>query len=189
MLAQSVSTADTLVNAVASADSITFSIKNIFNLQAGDNGEVLVSSGQSLLFYDDGGLDGDYTKGFDGTVTFAPKTPGESVKLPFKCFNVTYQDKFYIYNGGEVGEKADATYSRYDKPDYFVSESEDGKLTVRFVTKMASEGFAIEVTAYQKQPLHIASVATQPVAPESVMKGEEDVKMVRMDVQVDGDLD
>lgn len=189
VLAQSVSTADTLVNAVASADSITFNIKNIFNLQAGDNGEVLVSSGQPLLFYDDGGLDGNYTKGFDGTVTFAPKTPGESVKLTFKSFNVANQDKFYVYNGGEVGEKADATYSRYDKPDYFVSESEDGKLTVRFVTKMASEGFAIEVTAYQKQPLHIASVATQPVAPESVMKGEEDVKMVRMDVQVDGDLD
>ena len=49
VLAQSVSTADTLVNAVASADSITFSIKNIFNLQAGDNGEVLVSEPKSIV--------------------------------------------------------------------------------------------------------------------------------------------
>lgn len=189
VMVQSIAAADTVVNAAASAQAGRLEVKNIYNLQAGDNGEVLVASGQPLLFYDDGGADGDYTKGFDGTVTFAPKTPGESVKLAFRSFALTYQDHLYLYHGGEAKDSPDADYSRYDKPDYFVSQSEDGKVTVRFVTKMASEGFAIEVTAYKKQPLHIASMTTQPVAPDSVMRGEDNVAMMRMDVQVDGDLE
>ncbi len=189
LMAQSVSATDTLVNAAASAQAARLDIKNIYNLQAGDNGEVLVASGQPLLFYDNGGVDGEYSSDFSGTVTFAPKTPGESVRLVFKTFNVTARDYIYLYHGGEVKETADASYSMYDHPDYFVSESEDGKVTVKFVTKFAKEGFAIEVSTYKKVPLHIASVATQAIAPESVMRGEENVGMVRVDVQVDGDLE
>lgn len=187
--ARSVSVTDTLVNVSANAQTARLEIKNIYNLRAGDNGEVLVSGEQPLLFYDDGGKDGYYSKDFAGTVTFAPRTPGESVMLTFKTFSVTYQDKLYLYHGGEAKETPDATYSRYDHPDRFVSESEDGKVTVRFETKMASEGFAIEVSAYQKVPLHVASVSAQAIAPASVMRGEENVGMVRVDVQVDGDLD
>lgn len=187
--AQSIETADTVVTALPGAQVSRIDIKNIYNLQAGDNGEVLVARGQPLLFYDDGGAEGNYTKDFDGTVTFVPKTPGESVRLTFKSFAVTYQDKLYLYSGGEVKDTPDATYSRYDTPDYFVSESEDGKVTVRFVTKMASEGFAIEVTSFRKTPLHVASVTAQSVAPETVLRGEENVSLVRMDVQVEGELD
>ena len=189
VLAGSIEATDTTVTAAESAQGNLIEVKNIYNMQAGDNAEVLVASGQTLLFYDDGGMDGNYSKDFDGTVTFAPKTEGESVKLTFKSFALTAQDHIYLYHGGEVKDKADADYSRYDKPDYFVSESEDGKVTVRFVTKMASEGFAIEVTAYCKKPLEVAAVTTTDIAPESAMKGEENVGMVRVDVQVDGELD
>lgn len=189
VLAQSIEATDTVVTALPSAAGSHIDIKNIYNLQAGDNGEIVVASGQPLLFYDDGGAEGDYSKAFDGTVTFVPKTPGESVRLTFKSFALTYQDNLYLYSGGEVKDTPDAKYSRYDTPDYFVSESEDGKVTVRFVTKMASAGFAIEVTSFRKAPLHVASVTAQAVAPATVLRGEENVSLVRMDVQVDGELD
>lgn len=162
-------------------------IKNIYNLKSGDNGEVLVAGDASLMFYDDGGVDGDYSKDFEGTVTFAPKTHGESVKLTFNEFNVTYQDKFYIYDGGEVKETADATYSMYDKPTYFLSNSADGKVTVKFTTKYSNSGFAIEVSAYQKQPVSIKSVTTAAVAPETTTRGAE-TQMLKVAVEAEGDL-
>ena len=163
-------------------------VKNIYVLHEGDNGEVLVAGDAPLMFYDDGGVDGDYTANQTSTVTFAPKTEGESVKLTFKEFNVTYQDKFYIYDGGEVKEIADATYSMYDKPTYFLSNSADGKVTVKFVTKYSKSGFAIEVSAYKKQPIHVASVSATSVAPESTLKGAE-TQMLKIAVAAEGDLD
>lgn len=163
-------------------------VKNILNMQPGDNGEKTIAEGQPLMFYDDGGVDGDYTANFEGSVTFAPKTPGESVKLTFKEFGVTYQDKFYIYDGGEVKEKADATYSMYDKPTYFLSNSADGKVTVKFTTKYSKSGFAIEVSAYQKQPITIKSVSTTAVAPATTTKGAE-TQMLKVAVEAEGDLD
>ena len=163
-------------------------VKSMYILKSGDNGEVLVANDQPLMFYDDGGVDGDYTANFEGSVTFAPKTPGESVKLTFKEFGVTYQDKFYIYDGGEVKEKADATYSMYDKPTYFLSNSADGKVTVKFTTKYSKSGFAIEVSAYQKQPITIKSVSTTAVAPATTTKGAE-TQMLKVAVEAEGDLD
>ena len=163
-------------------------VKSMYILKSGDNGEVPVASDQPLMFYDDGGVDGDYTANFEGSVTFAPKTPGESVKLTFKKFDVTYQDKFYIYDGGEVKENADATYSMYDKPTYFLSNSADGKVTVKFTTKNSKSGFAIEVSAYQKQPITIKSVSTTAVAPATTTKGAE-TQMLKVAVEAEGDLD
>lgn len=163
-------------------------VKSMYILKSGDNGEVLVANDQPLMFYDDGGVDGDYTANFEGSVTFAPKTPGESVKLTFKKFDVTYQDKFYIYDGGEVKENADATYSMYDKPTYFLSNSADGKVTVKFTTKYSKSGFAIEVSAYQKQPVTIKSVSTTAVAPATTTKGAE-TQMLKVAVEAEGDLD
>ena len=160
---------------------------NLVNMKQGDNGEILIKEGAPLMFYDDGGVDGNYSKNFSGTVTFAPKTPGQSVKLTFKEWAVTAQDKFYIYNGGEVKDKADATYSMYDKPTYFLSDAADGKVTVKFVTKYSKAGFAIEVTAYEKQPIHIASVEATPTAPATTLKGAE-TQLMKVAVVADDDL-
>ena len=162
-------------------------VMNLVNMKQGDNGEILIKEGAPLMFYDDGGVDGNYSKNFSGTVTFAPKTPGQSVKLTFKEWAVTAQDKFYIYNGGEVKDKADATYSMYDKPTYFLSDAEDGKVTVKFETKYSKAGFAIEVTAYEKQPIHIASVEATPAAQEKAMKGGE-ARLMKIAVVADGAL-
>ena len=162
-------------------------VKNMYTMKSGDNGEILIANDQPLMFYDDGGIDGNQSENFEGTVTFAPKTPGESVKLTFKEFDVSYQDKFNIYDGGEVKETADATYSMYDKPTYFLSNSADGKVTVKFTTKYSKPGFAIEVSAYQKQPITIKSVSTTAVAPATTTKGAE-TQMLKVAVEAEGDL-
>lgn len=162
-------------------------VKNILNMQPGDNGEKTIAEGQPLMFYDDGGVDDNYSKNFSGTVTFAPKTPGQSVKLTFKEWTVTAKDTLYIYNGGEVKDKYDAKYSMYGKPTYFLSDAADGKVTVKFVTKYSKAGFAIEVTAYEKQPIRIASVEATSVAQEKAMKGGE-AKLMKIAVVADGDL-
>ena len=162
-------------------------VKNILNMQPGDNGEKTIAEGQPLMFYDDGGVDGDYSKDFSGTITFAPKTPGQSVKLTFKKWAATAKDTLYIYNGGEVKDKYDAKYSMYDKPTYFLSDAADGKVTVKFVTKYSKDGFAIEVTAYEKKPVHIASVEATATAQEKTMKGAE-AQLMKIAVVADGDL-
>lgn len=162
-------------------------VKNILNMQPGDNGEKTIAEGQPLMFYDDGGVDGDYSKDFSGTISFAPKTPGQSVKLTFKKWAATAKDTLYIYNGGEVKDKYDAKYSMYDKPTYFLSDAADGKVTVKFVTKYSKAGFAIEVTAYEKKPVHIASVEATATAQEKTMKGAE-AQLMKIAVVADGDL-
>lgn len=162
-------------------------VMNLVNMKQGDNGEILIKEGAPLMFYDDGGVDGNYSENFSGTVTFAPKTPGQSVKLTFKEWAVTARDNIYIYNGGEVKEQADATYSMYDKPTYFLSDAADGKVTVKFVTKYSKAGFAIEVTAYEKQPIHIASVEATPTAPATTLKGAE-TQLMKVAVVADDDL-
>ena len=73
----------------------------------------------------------------------------------------------------------------YDKPTYFLSDAADGKVTVKFVTKYSKAGFAIEVTAYEKQPVHIASVEATPTAQERTMKGSE-APLMKIAVVADG---
>ena len=75
----------------------------------------------------------------------------------------------------------------YDKPTYFLSDAADGKVTVKFVTKYSKAGFAIEVTAYEKKPVHIASVEATATAQEKTMKGAE-AQLMRIAVVADGDL-
>ena len=163
-------------------------VKNIYNMVAGNNGEILITEGEPLMFYDDGGIDGSYTTNFSGTVTFAPKTPGQSVKLTFNDFALTAKDTIFIYDGGVEKEIADAKYTRYDHPTYFLSNSADGKVTVKFTSTYSSDGFAIEVTAYEKKPLHITSVTATSVAPESTLRGAE-IELQKIAVNVEGDLD
>ena len=61
-------------------------------------------------------------------------------------------------------------------------------MTVKFTTKNSKSGFAIEVSAYQKQPITIKSVSTTAVAPATTTKGAE-IQMLKVAVEAEGDLD
>ncbi|RRC98756.1 DUF4465 domain-containing protein [Prevotella sp. OH937_COT-195] len=166
-------------------------IKNIYILKKGNNGEIKVKQGAAMMFYDDGGADGTVSKNFEGTVTFVPESPADNIKLDFKEWKLVYTTKFYLYHGGEVKEKPDAVYGMYDKPheeEPVTSQSEDGKITIKFTNKTSTpDGFAIEVTAYKKSDVHVTSVTTEAVAVPEAMKGETDVKMLKVVVTADGE--
>lgn len=167
-------------------------VKNILNLQQGDNGEVTVKAGQSLLFYDDGGSEQPASTPFDGTVTFAPGAEGEAVRLHFSEVDVNCTDTLYVF-AGESTSKDDLLLAVecYDKlPADIVSPAADGKLTVRYVvrgTYSAPDGFAIAVSSYRKKALEVASVTVADCSAESVVRGQDDALMLRVDARVEGD--
>lgn len=139
------------------------------------------------MFYDDGGANGKETKDFDGTITFAPASPGYGIKLVAKQWDVAGRNKMYIYYGGEKKDKADLEFSRYDKLQQVTTKSTDGKLTIRYTTTYASDGFAIEVSSVKLSELAVASVKTESVATEKSLKGTTDFAMMRVDVEATGD--
>lgn len=165
-------------------------LKNIYLLQSGENGTVTVTPGKNIMFYDDGGADGNASLGFNGTVTFAPKNQGDVVVLTFKSFDAQNYTTMSLYSGGEVKDKADAEYTSSGTPlTAFSSTADDGKVTVSYTTPnvTATKGFAIEVSSRQRMTLTATEVAATGVAPEKVLKGQADVAMTRVDVKVEGD--
>lgn len=168
-------------------------VKDIYLLKPGENGEVTVRQGRNVRFYDDGGADGSASKNFDGTVTFVPGTEGDVIKLTYELFKLSYSDHLYVYDGGVADEtKLVKDYSGSNiKDKEYVSGAEDGKITVRFVVKSSYTlpDFAMEVKSYRKKPKEIVNSEAAAVAPANVMRGQGDVPMVRLAVTIEGDYD
>lgn len=164
--------------------------KSIYILKSGENGTVTVGS-QSLMFYDEGGVDGGITRGFKGTVTFEPEHAGKTLKLTLKKWNIGGSDKMYVYYGGEKADKEDMLIVSTKYPQEVVSFSEDGKITLYFQTatygsSTGLDGWEIEVSEYEIQPLSLGEIKVTPVNERSFLKGANMV-MLRMDMEVKGD--
>ncbi|MCM1109370.1 MAG: DUF4465 domain-containing protein [Clostridium sp.] len=168
-------------------------VKDLYILKAGDNGEVVVRPGRNILFYDDGGADNSASKDFEGTVTFVPGGEGDVIKLAYDLIKLSYSDHLYIYNGGSVDEANPARdYSGSNISDKeYVSTAEDGKVTVRFVVKSSYSlpDFAMTVKSYRTKAKEIVASEAVTVAPEGVMRGQQDVPMVRLALTIEGDYD
>ncbi|ATV28853.1 secretion protein [Prevotella intermedia] len=163
-------------------------IKHIVVLQKGENKTKTISDGGSVMFYDDGGADGDESKDFDGTITFAPASQGYGIKLVAKEWHVAGRNKMYIYYGGEKKDKADLEFARKPELTELITKSPDGKITVNYkTTTYAGKGFAIEVSSVKLSELAIASVKTESVVGEKSMKGATDLAMMRVDIETAGD--
>lgn len=164
--------------------------RSIYVLKSGENGTVTVGS-QSLMFYDEGGVDGGITRGFKGTVTFEPEHAGKTLKLTLKKWNIGGSDKMYVYYGGEKTDKEDLLIASTKYPQEVISFSEDGKITLYFQTatygsSTGLSGWEIEVSEYEIQPLSLGEVKVTPVNERSFLKGS-DMVMLRMDIEVKGD--
>ncbi len=169
-------------------------VKNVRYLQAGDNGTVTIGE-NSLMFYDDGGADENYTANFEGYITFVPATEGYAVELVFKDFDVAYLsgDPFHIYyaNAYDTEATSDKKYGMYSKPaenESVISRAADGSLTV--YVKMPSSrmrGFEVEVRQHLLTNLTVDSVLVTPMAPAEATKGTGDIRLMRAAVYVSGD--
>ena len=167
-------------------------VKDIYIMASGNNGEIGVSHGQHILFYDDGGETGKATKKFEGTVTFYPRTAGEHIRFDFQQLSLGTKDTLYIYNGGEVAETQllAALSGATAQADYFVSSAGDGKLTARFVVKSSftqPEGFAIDVSAYAEEQQEISDVSIVSTPSTTVMQGSTDVLVHTIGISVAGE--
>ena len=167
-------------------------VKHMIIIAAGANGEVKVATGQSIMFYDDGGPDADGADGFEATITFAPLDAGAVIKLIDKGITFVATAHLYIYEGDAVDDTkliADikGTSAKFEDP--IISNSPDGKITIKYVGKgsYTRPNFAIEVQGYQKQAFEVKSYTVADVSPANVMAGEQDVQMLHVAMTVVGD--
>ena len=163
-------------------------------LQAADNATVTIDE-NSLMFYDDGGADENYSSNFEGYITFVPATEGYAVEVVFKDFDIAYLagDPFHIYyaNAYDAEAASDKKYGMYSKPaadESVISRAEDGSLTV--YVKMPSSrmrGFEVEVRQHLLTNLEVDSVFVTPMAPAEATKGTGDLRLMQAAVYVSGD--
>ena len=169
-------------------------IKNVMNMAAGDNGTVTIGA-NSLMFYDDGGADEDYTSNFEGYVTFVPANAGYAVELVFRDFDIAYLsgDPFRIYYASAYDSEAtpDKKFGMYSMPEEnesVITKAADGSVTV--YVKMPSSrkrGFEVEVRQHLLTNLVIDSVTVSAMAPAEATKGTGDLQWMRAAVYVSGD--
>lgn len=108
------------------------------------------------ILTDDGGINGNYTYGFEGVVTLNPTNPNDVVAIDFYSFELKdYDSDHYIeiYQGDTVrAEALIGTFKYYsDMPGRYVSTALDGSLTLKFVSDYSSytptyEGFVAGVS-------------------------------------------
>jgi hypothetical protein len=90
------------------------------------------------ILTDDGGIDGNYSYGFEGVVTLYPNNPTDVVVVDFISFEMKMDNDHYlnVYNGDTVRTNSElGSYSYYtEDPGEFISTALDGSLTLKFVS-------------------------------------------------------
>lgn len=165
-------------------------IRNMYVLKSG-NQRVEVDNAP-LSFYDDGGAEGKLTLGLKGTVTFVPTVPNTAIQLKFKQWALNGADNFYVYYGENTKDKADVSLSYYTKNIdklTLISEDATGAITVTYEShgSIATDGWEIEVSCHELQPLTLDSVKVEDVSATTVNRGSVDVQILRAAVYVSGD--
>lgn len=161
--------------------------KNIYYFKGGND---VVTVDSSLMFYDNMGPDGKYTKEATGAVTFKP-AEGKILRFVFKNFYTRYNDYFYVYSGCAVDETqqlARLSSMQENLPD-IISTADDGSLTVLFEPKAnnINQGWEIEVQAFVPEPLSVQSVSVTPVNDIKMLRGSQNNKMLKAAVIITGD--
>lgn len=165
-------------------------VRNMYLLKSG-NQRVEVDNAP-LSFYDDGGAEGKLTLGLKGTVTFVPTVPNTAIQLKFKQWALNGADNFYVYYGENTKDKADVSLSYYTKEIdklTLISEDATGAITITYESRgsIATDGWEIEVSCHELQPLTLDSVKVEDVSAATVNRGSADVRILRAAVYVSGD--
>lgn len=165
-------------------------IRNMYILKSG--AQRVEVDNAPLSFYDDGGSEGKVTLGLKGTVTFVPTVPNTAIQLKFKQWALNGADNFYVYYGENTKDKADVSLSYYTKDIdklTLISEDATGAITVTYEShgSIATDGWEIEVSCHELQPLTLDSVKVEDVSATTVNRGSVDVQILRAAVYVSGD--
>jgi len=148
--------------------------------------------GEVTNFYDDGGKDANYTRDFEGVVTFVPATEGQSIKIDFTKLDLfdatldTNDDVFKFYNGREVNE-ANLITSLLTESEIVKSTADDGSMTVYFktVTGYPKSGWEAQVSQFLPGNMTLAGVSGEAASTATVSAGDTDAQMLVIDVATD----
>ncbi len=171
--------------AVSDPDGVRLT-KNIYYFKGDDT----VTVTDSMLFYDDGGADGNYTTDHSGTVTFMP-AQGKIIRFIFNDFYTNVKDDFYVYDGTDTSLTPRLTlYSEKTGLDPVISTDDSGALTVKFepTKNNTNRGWEIEVQAFEPAPLSITSIDAQPATDSPrLLKGSSDNAVLRIALTIEGE--
>ena len=180
--------------AVASGDPDgARTLKNQVLMTEGNHGTLNLGLGKTVAIYDDGGPEGDGAKVNEAIVTLAPTGDADCIKLTGLSFSLNYVAKLSIYKGGEVNEeKLITTYTGTSiKFAPYISDSKEdgGKLTIKYVyTGSSAVNFAVQAEGYKKTNVVVTGVTTEDISVSEVLKGQTDVKMLKVMVEAKGEL-
>ena len=168
-------------------------VKYIYLLEAGDNVVVVTSP---LMFYDDGGADGNVSKGLKGNVIFVPGRENCSIEINTMedSFSIG-SGKMFVYSGSEAIQDnilGNVTgYSTTNGPANLISKAEDGTMLVTYegnTTATTLAGWAIEVKLHEKTPFVVEDI-TATATTTDVMRNSQDNVMQQLKLEVSGDKD
>lgn len=169
-------------------------LKNQIFMTEGDHGQIDLSLGRKIDLFDDGGPENDGADGVTATVTLAPADDADCIKLTNQNISFAYTAHLYIYKGGEVNADnliMDLTGSSA-KFDPIISDADfdGGKLTIKYVGagSYTRPNFAISAEGYKKTDVAITGITTEDISVSEVLKGQTDVKMLKVMVEAKGEL-
>jgi hypothetical protein len=169
-------------------------VKSIVLMTAGDHGQMTLALGKQIMIYDDGGAEGDGADGVEATVTLAPTGEADCIKLTDMGIAFAYTAHLYIYKGSEVNADnliVDLSGSSAKfQPIISDADVDGGKLTLRYVGKgsYTRPNFAVKAEGYKKTDVAIVGVTTEDISVGEVLKGQTDVKMLKIAVEAKGEL-
>ena len=164
-------------------------LKNQVLMTAGNHGTFNLALGQKVNVYDDGGAEGDGADGVEAMITFAPADDASCVKLTNLGITFAYTAHLYFYEGTEVDNDKllmDLSGSSAKFDPFIV----DGPVTVKYVGSgsYTKPNFGIVVEGYKKSDVVVTSVTTEDLSVSEVLKGQTDVRMLKIMVEAKGEL-
>ena len=169
-------------------------LKNQVLMTAGDHGTLNLALGKIVAIFDDGGAEGDGADGVEATLTLAPSGQADCIRLTNNGISFAYTAHLYIYKGAEVNADnliVDLTGSSA-KFDPIISDAtiDGGKLTIRYVGagSYTKPNFAIQAEGYKKTDVQVTAVTIEDISVNKVLKGQTDVKMLKIMVEAKGEL-
>ena len=164
-------------------------LKNQILMTAGNHGTVNLGLGSIMNLYDDGGPDGDGADGVEATITFAPTGQAESIKLTDKGISFAYTAYLYVYEGSTVDDDKllktlNGSSAKFDPMIV------DGPVTIKYIGagSYTKPNFAIQAEGYKKSDVTVTKVTTEDISVSDVLKGQTDVKMLKIMVEAKGEL-
>lgn len=134
--------------------------------------EITTSGG---IFYDDGGMAGEYSDNFEGTVVFKPLNSANKICIKFTDFATEEgYDYVEIYDGEAPGDNNKlGRFDGFDLPGEFTSTAANGNLCVYFHSDSggSEDGWSAEISEFIPSDMVFESTETIVYSDEAICKG------------------